>query len=291
MAIGALLAQSQPASASDPVVVGPDTVQQLTIKPHAKCLAAESAAAPAPKIVSIFPSDGQVVRPGLLIFRITFDRPMTCGGFLAALAKFASPCPQHEQTFVETFDHRTVRTLCVTQPGQAYGLVVGGDCSQPFESLDGQQFQPRAVRFKTSDGAPVSSVPEALAEEAAGPSSSATASLDSSITRGLDGTWQGEVADQLGRRPLILHVSTDAKGALGATLDSPGRNAFGLPVFGFRLRGNMVEFELPAVDDTYAGTLSADGSTISGRWAQERKPTDFTHVPGPKSCVVHQPVN
>jgi hypothetical protein len=287
MAIGALLAQGQPAAASGPVVVGPDTVQALTIKPHAKCLAAEPATAPAPKLVSIFPSDGQVVRPGLLVFRVTFDRPMTCGGFLTALAKFASPCPQHEQTFVETFDHKTVRTLCVTQPGQAYGVVVGGDCSQPFVSLDGQQFQPLAVRFRTSDGQPVSSVPEALAEEAAGPPSSTTARLDSPIIRGLDGTWHGEVADQLGRRPLILHVSTGAKGALGATLDSPGRNAFGLPVFGFRLRGNRVEFELPAVNDTYSGILSADGSTISGRWAQERKPTDFTYAPAARarSCV------
>ncbi len=287
MAIGALLAQGQPAAATAPVVVGADTVQALTIKPHAKCLAAESAIAPAPKLVSIFPSDGQVVQPGLLVFRITFDRPMTCGGFLTALAKFASPCPQHEQTFVETFDHKTVRTLCVTQPGQAYGVVIGGDCSQPFVSLDGQQFHPVAVRFRTSDGPPVSSVPEALAEEAAAPPSSTTARLEPPINRGLDGTWQGEVADQLGRRPLILHVSPDAKGALGATLDSPGRNAFGLPVWGFRLRGNKVEFELPAVNDTYAGILSADGSTISGRWAQERKPTDFTYVPAARarSCV------
>jgi hypothetical protein len=280
MAVAALLAQSQAAAASDAGVVAPTTVQELTVVPHPKCLEAESAPAPAPKIVSTFPAEGQVVRPGLIVFRITFDRPMTCSGFLIELAKVASPCPPHDQTFIQTFDHKTVRTLCLTQPGQTYAVVVGGDCSQPFVSLDDQQAPPLAVRFRASDGQPVTSVREALAEDT-GPGSPTTASAGSPVVHGLDGTWQGEITDQNGWRPLILHVSTDKNGALAATLDSPDSpwgNESGLPLWGVRLDGNRFEFDLPALNDTYSGTLSADGSTIRGFWADRRKATNFTYT-------------
>jgi hypothetical protein len=285
MAIALLLVQSQPALASSAGGAAAATVQGLVVKPRPKCLAAERAPAPEPKIVSIFPRNGQVVRPGLLVFRITFDRPMTCSGFLTALGKFANPCPPNRQTFVETFDHKTVRTLCLTQPGQTYGVVVGGDCSQPFLSLDDQQARPLAVLFRTSDGPPVTSAPEALAEEDAGPPPSDAASTDFAAARGLDGTWRGEITDRLGWRPLILRVRTDAKGTLTATLDSPYRNAFDLPVGRLRLDRNTVEFELPAVKDTYAGTLSVDGSTIRGAWAAKGKTTNFTYITGAKSCI------
>ena len=280
---GAAAQPSNAAAASDPVILGPTTVQGLTVMPHPKCLKAESAPAPAPKIVSISPTEGQVVRPGLIAVQITFDRPMTCSGFLTALAKVASPCPPREQTFIQTFDHKTVRTLCLAQPGQTYAVMVGGDCAQPFVSLDDQKAAPLAVHFSTSHGPPVTTVPEALAEEHAGPPPSLP------VVRGLVGTWQGEVTDQFGRRPLILHVSADAKGALSASLDLPYRNALHLPVWDFRLDRDKVEFSLPAVDDTYSGTLSVDGSTISGFWSQEHKATNFTYArskgrPPPPAC-------
>ena len=274
MAVAALLAQSQTKPATDTAAVGSNTVEGLTVRPHPKCLEAESATAPAPKIVRIFPGEGQVVRPGLLVIRITFDRPMTCGGFLAALADVASPCPSRVQNFIQTFDHRTVRTLCLTRPGQAYGVLVGGDCDHPFVSLDNQQAQPLAVRFSTSDGPAVASVAEALAE--ANAPSPVIPSPESPVIHALDGTWRGAVTDQLGWRPLVLHVSTVPNGAFAATLDSPYRHAFRLPVQDFRLVGDTVAFRLPSLDDSYAGTLSADGSKIRGFWAQEHKATDFT---------------
>jgi hypothetical protein len=227
------------------------------------------------------------VRPGLLVVRITFDRRMTCSGFLAALTKFTNPCPADQQTFIQTFDHKTVRTLCLTQPGQTSAVLVGGACSRPFVSLDDQQAQPLAVHFRTTDGPPVTSIREALAEDT-GPPTPVAASAEAPVVQGLVGTWQGEITDQLGWRPLVLHVSTDAKGALVAFLDSPYRNATGLPVWDFRFRGRKVEFDLPAVDDSYSGTLSADGSAIRGFWAQQHKPTNFTYAASngasPKSC-------
>ena len=33
-----------------------------------------------PKVVSAFPGKGDVIRPGLLVMRVTFDQPMACEG-------------------------------------------------------------------------------------------------------------------------------------------------------------------------------------------------------------------
>jgi len=93
---------------------------------------------------------------------------------------------------------------------------------------------------------------------------------------GLDGTWEGRVQDLSGERRLVLHISTDTTGT-SASLDSPGRGAFGLPIEGLRRDGQDVEFTLPAVGTRYSGRLSADGLTIKGVWVGEGvQPTPFT---------------
>ena len=277
--VALLVAQSQSAAAG-PVVVPPAAVQELVVRPQPKCLPAENAPAPAPKIVSVYPAEAQVVRPGYLVVRITFDRPMACSGFLVRFAELANPCPAQEQTFIWTFDHKTIRTLCMTRPGQTYGLAIGGGCSLPFVSLDGQHAQPFAIRFRTSDSAGATSVQDALAADTETRSSKPGAG--GSVMLGLDGTWQGQIADWRGARPLFLNLSTETNGRLAATLDSPFRNIFGETIEGFHLAGTKVEFRDPAASASYVGTLSADGSTVRGLWTRdgEALPVDFTCVPG-----------
>jgi hypothetical protein len=167
MAVAALLAQAaQPAASSDTAVVQA-AVSELVVRLQPKCFPAKSAPTPAPKITSTFPTEGQVVRPGLLVIRISFDRPMTCGGFLQALAGLPNPCPPRTQTFIQSFDHKTIRTLCLTHPGQAYGVVVG-DPSEAFVSLDGRQALPVTLRFSTSGETAQTSLQGALDEDAGG---------------------------------------------------------------------------------------------------------------------------
>ncbi len=104
---------------------------------------------------------------------------------------------------------------------------------------------------------------------------------------GLDGTWEGALDDQATDRGLVLHISSDATGT-SATLDSPDRPAFGLPIQRLRRDGQHVEFTLPATGSRYAGTLSADGLTLSGAWARAGgppRPSSFARAlparPGP----------
>jgi len=89
----------------------------------------------------------------------------------------------------------------------------------------------------------------------------------------LPGQWAGLVTDYRGSRPLYLNIGDDAK----ATLDSPNRHSCGERIVGLAQDGPQVAFTLPAEDESFAGTLSNDGSTISGVWAEPsgRVPVSF----------------
>jgi hypothetical protein len=104
---------------------------------------------------------------------------------------------------------------------------------------------------------------------------------------GLVGTWRGFAFGPSFQGVLVLRVSAHANGALTATMDMPtagNENHDDTPLEGFRRDGQQVEFRYRRLrmnpdfaNWSYAGTLSADGSTIRGVWSQlgVRVPTDF----------------
>ena len=57
-------------------------------------------------------------------------------------------------------------------------------------------------------------------------------------------------------------------GAPKATLDSIEQSALGIPVSAITFAGTTLAFGVNAVRGTFAGTLSADGTTIDGTWRQ-----------------------
>lgn len=104
----------------------------------------------------------------------------------------------------------------------------------------------------------------------------------------LAGVWQGYASGPDYQGLLLLHVGrTVRKGwppntpnphngaslpddyaahGLAAALDAPAQHAFKLPLNGVLREDQRVEFALPGRGWRYVGTLSADGSTISGDW-------------------------
>ena len=167
-ALVSALASAGPNTVSELIVVPPKLVEELVVIAHPRCLEASRTPMPEPRVVSTFPAEGQVVPPGLLAVRVTFDRPMTCSGFIENTANLPSPCPITEQKMLMSFDHKTVRTLCITQPNTEYAITVGGG-AQGFVSLDGQRAYPLTVHFRTSGEQDVVTVPDALAEDKAAP--------------------------------------------------------------------------------------------------------------------------
>jgi hypothetical protein len=177
------LAQAAPApetgnTVSELTVTASKTVEELTVTAPKKCLRPqhdEGWPARGPKIVSSFPARGAVVRPGVLVVRVTFDRPMACAGGLGDDPPFHNPCPGRIHNMLLSYDRLTVRTACVVEPNLTYGAwiskdvpygaFVSDDSKDDFISLTGSPSKEYEFRFSTSAEAPVTTVCEALTED------------------------------------------------------------------------------------------------------------------------------
>lgn len=154
-----------------PVSPETTTVDELSVMPSASCLQPrnEPQAQP-PRVVSSFPANGAVVRPGVLVLRVTFDQPMSCKGFFAAGAQARSPCPLDTQYWVLSYDRRTIRTVCHTELNTHYGLrlsdrSVDGTSKATFVSLAGKRLPPYVINFDTSSDRPVSTPSDSINED------------------------------------------------------------------------------------------------------------------------------
>ena len=153
---------------SELIVTATKTVSEVTVTAKIKCLAPDPYIyrTARPKVVSSFPSNGAVVRPGLLVIRVTFDQPMACDGFFLGAGPRLNPCPGSAQQLVLTYDRRTVRIVCVVQPSTQYGLGLSTDLAvKTFTGLSGLPSVPYHLYFATSEGPMVATVCDALSAD------------------------------------------------------------------------------------------------------------------------------
>jgi pimeloyl-ACP methyl ester carboxylesterase len=86
---------------------------------------------------------------------------------------------------------------------------------------------------------------------------------------GIEGNWLGALNANGGLKLRVaLRVAKDAGGKLLAKLDSLDQNAMDRPVAAIEQNGVSVKFEMADGKAAYEGTLSADGSELSGTWRQ-----------------------
>lgn len=152
---------------SELVVTATKSVAELTVTAKAQCLPPQVAErATRPKVVSSFPQKGQVVRPGLLVIRVTFDQPMACSGVFTPDAPREDPCPGERREMLLSLDRRTVRTVCIVEAGKPYGAWVTRDpVAHSFVGLGGLPSEAYRLAFTTSDAPPVNFICEALLED------------------------------------------------------------------------------------------------------------------------------
>src|SRR5665213_2382260 len=86
-------------------------VSELDVKAPV-CPKVHKAADERPKLVGTYPERGATVRPGVVILRLTFDKPMTCDGLLNAEGTKANPCPAPLEEPLYSRDRRTFLTVC-----------------------------------------------------------------------------------------------------------------------------------------------------------------------------------
>jgi len=126
-----------------------------------------------PKLLSSYPPEGSTVRGGVVILRLTFDRPMTCKGLLDN-ADYPNPCPAPLTDPLFSRDRRTFLTICTIDPakiapvnslapavGVPYGLKLAN-----FTGLSGHLLKARNLIFYVNPLAPtVKTVKEAMAQD------------------------------------------------------------------------------------------------------------------------------
>jgi serine-type D-Ala-D-Ala carboxypeptidase/endopeptidase len=104
-------------------------------------------------------------------------------------------------------------------------------------------------------------------------------------------TIAGDYAGVLaGTLHIKLHITSGPNGVLSGTLDSVDQGVNGLPCADFQIEGEALSFRVPAVNATWKGAISADGTSLSGTWTQARSiALNFTRdsfVPSEKPSAV-----
>ncbi len=113
-----------------------------------------------PHVVNVFPAKGAVVRPGIVVVRVTYDRPMSCDASFGGGSDLPNPCPGNWREVTISQDGRSFRTVCEVAPNSRYRLLL-----RSFKSEDNVLAAPYDVSFSTSGAALVGTIREALAED------------------------------------------------------------------------------------------------------------------------------
>jgi hypothetical protein len=117
-----------------------------------------------PHVVNVFPAKGAVVRPGIVVVRVTYDRPMSCDASFGGRSDLPNPCPGQWREVTMSQDGRSFRTVCEVAPNSRYRLVL-----RSFKSEGNVLAKPYDVSFSTSGATLIGSIREALAEDVGGP--------------------------------------------------------------------------------------------------------------------------
>lgn len=80
----------------------------------------------------------------------------------------------------------------------------------------------------------------------------------------------GDYSGMVGPQQATLHLKVDASGALSGTLDHLGPSSpWMLTLADFHWQGQSLNFTIPSVNAAWKGTISMDGSSLSGTWTQK----------------------
>jgi pimeloyl-ACP methyl ester carboxylesterase len=146
-----------------------------------------------------------------------------------------------------TLDNATL-TLTVSSVGASYV----GKISAAHQTIDGLWSQggaglPLVFRHETNDS---------------------SAKKPSDAVSSAEGIWQGALEAKGMRVRLQLHISHDDKKQLVAALDNIDQGVAGLPAAKVSQKEDAIHIEIPAIEGSYDGTISATKNSITGTWSQ-----------------------
>jgi fermentation-respiration switch protein FrsA (DUF1100 family) len=94
-------------------------------------------------------------------------------------------------------------------------------------------------------------------------------SAQSSEESSLAGIWVGQLkVSAIQSLTIVVNITLDPQGKLGATLDSPDQGAKGIPVASVSIQGDALSLDSPAIKASYAGKLLSGARRIEGTFSQ-----------------------
>ncbi len=92
----------------------------------------------------------------------------------------------------------------------------------------------------------------------------------------ITGTWQGTLHAPGHDLRIVFNVSKTPDGKLGGVMYSIDQGAQAITASSVSVEGSTVKYAVSAINGSFEGTLSADGSTIDGKWTQGPGTSDLT---------------
>jgi hypothetical protein len=83
----------------------------------------------------------------------------------------------------------------------------------------------------------------------------------------IDGAWMGTLDTGMAKLRVVFHIVNTEDGLI-TTLDSPDQGAKGWPTTSVKREGSTLKIEAEGIKGSFEGTISADLSTIDGKWTQ-----------------------
>ncbi len=88
------------------------------------------------------------------------------------------------------------------------------------------------------------------------------------LAKEFEGSWAGTLDTGMQQLHLLLKLSRSPEGTAAGTLTSVDQGNVEIPITTVTQKDKSIQFEIRAIAGSYTGTLSADGSAISGTWTQ-----------------------
>lgn len=89
------------------------------------------------------------------------------------------------------------------------------------------------------------------------------------VSKELEGDWEGTLETPGRPFPLVIHFKNQPGNTVAATIDSPDRNAAGVPLNNVKQDGPAVEFGIRVAHSSFRGTLNKEGTELVGTWTHE----------------------
>lgn len=86
--------------------------------------------------------------------------------------------------------------------------------------------------------------------------------------KGAEGEWHGVLDAGAAKLRLIVYVARASDGTLKGTMDSVDQGAKAIVLGSVHFDTGVLQFEVASIHGDYKGTLSPDGSKITGDWTQ-----------------------